>query len=179
MLLLTASALALIPKFEPVTDTSHVTFSLRHFSGRAEGVFRRYRGELNFQPDQPEKSSVQFEIDVDSLDTANNSRDEHLLESDYFDSRKHPKMTFKSQSFKLRGKNRYMVTGELTIKGHTKRVSLPVVLEREAQLWATGQESLRFRVDFTLDRTEFGVGDESSLLGSEVRVQLDLEFRSS
>ena len=72
-----------------------------------------------------------------------------------------------------------MVTGVLTIKGHSKTVTVPVELARQATLWATGEQSLHFETTFTIDRTEFGVGEASSLLGSEVEIHLVVEFRDA
>lgn len=163
---------------KPHRDGSKIGFSLRHLTGRAEGVFEKYDGKLDFVEKNPEQSKVSFEIDVASVNTDNSKRDDHLREPEYFDAKKYPKMTFHSERFNPVGKKRYMVTGPLTIKGHTKTVSFPVTLERKTQLWATGQDALTFSVNFTLDRTEFGVGESSSLLGSEVTVNIELEFRN-
>lgn len=162
-----------------IPSSSKVEFSLRHFTGRAEGHFNRYSGTLDFDENAPEKSKISFEVDVPSVDTANGTRDDHLRGAEYFDATKHPKMTFNSESFKKTGKKRYMVTGPLTIKGHTENVTIPVVLERKTTLWATGEDSLIFEVTFNIDRTQFGVGESSSLLGSDVKIDLELEFRNA
>ncbi len=166
-------------KLEPVASHSRVAFSLRHFTGTAEGKFKKYKGTLDFNAEHPEKSKISFEVDVASIDTDNGSRDKHLREEEYFDVANHPKMTFRNTSFRKTGQNKFMVTGPLTIKGHTKTVTIPVSLERQDTLWATGETLLHFESTFTLDRTEFGVGEASSLLGSEVTVHLDLEFRDA
>ena len=163
---------------KPHQDGSRIGFSLRHLTGRAEGVFEIYDGKLDFVEKKPEQSKVSFEIDVASVNTENTKRDDHLRGSDYFHAKKFPKMTFHSERFNPVGDNRFMVTGPLTIKGHTKTVSFPVTLDRKTQLWATGQDALTFKINFTLDRTEFGVGESSSLLGSEVTVDILMEFRN-
>lgn len=160
-----------------VPSKSQVGFSLRHFTGNASGRFESYRGNLDFDAEHPEKSKINFEVDVKSIDTKNSSRDKHLREKEYFDVAGHPKMTFHSEVFRKTGAKTYMVTGPLTIKGHTEKVSIPVTLERKTTLWATGEQSLLFEVSFEVDRTRFGVGEPSSLLGSEVTIDLKLEFR--
>ena len=162
-----------------IPSMSKVGFSLRHFTGRADGDFKRYTGTLDFAEKNPEKSKISFEVDVASIDTNNGSRDQHLRDAEYFDVAHHSKMTFHSKTFKKSGKNKYTVSGPLTIKGHTETVNVPVILKRKTTLWATGEESLVFETKFNIDRTRFGVGEASSLLGSEVEIALNLEFRSA
>lgn len=163
--------------FKVYPKTSKVGFELRHFANEATGVFEKYSGHLNFSKSNPQAAQVGFSVDVTSVDTDNTKRDNHLRAEEYFDVDSHPKMTFESKVFKPVGKNRYMVTGPLTIKGHTKNVSVPVKLERSQTLWATGEEALEFSCSFKIDRTEFGVGESSTFLGSEVTINLFLEFR--
>ena len=179
-LLLLSSQLGLSQEhFRVIPSSSKVGFSLRHFTGRADGHFNRYSGTLDFDENAPDKSKISFEVDVPSVDTANGKRDDHLRDTEYFDATKYPKMTFKSESFKKTGKKSYMVTGPLTIKGHTENVTVPVILDRKTTLWATGEDSLIFEVTFNIDRTKFGVGESSSLLGSDVKIDLELEFRNA
>lgn len=161
-----------------VPANSKVEFSLRHFTGRASGRFKDFDGTLNFNAKDPEKSSVSFQVSVDSIDTDNSKRDAHLVAPDYFDESKFPKMTFKSIAFKSVGKDRYKVTGPLTIKGVSLPVSATVTLAKDAKLWTTGAQAKRFTGAFEIDRVKFGVGEESSFLGNEVRIELDLEFQN-
>lgn len=165
--------------FKVFPKESKIGFTLRHFANKASGTFGQYSGTLDFSKKSPQNSKVSFSVDVNTVDTANTKRDDHLREAEYFDVAKYPKMTFESKVFKEVGKNRYMVTGPLTIKGHTKNVSVPVRLEKSQTLWASGEEALEFSCQFKIDRTEFGVGEESSLLGSEVTIDLLLEFRKA
>lgn len=160
-------------------STSKVGFSLRHFGGRADGHFERYTGTLHFDEKNPAGSRVSFEVSVPSINTSNETRDEHLRNKEYFDATNYPQMTFTSKTFKKVGGKRYLVTGPLTIKGHTESVTVPVLLERKTTLWATGEDSLVFQASFDIDRTRFGVGEPSALLGSEVRIELELEFRNA
>lgn len=159
-------------------SSSKVGFSLRHFTNTADGEFGKFSGTLEFSKQHPENSSIEYEVDVASVDTGNGTRDDHLRGDEYFEVKKYPKMTFESKAFKNVGKNKYMVTGALTIKGHSKNISVPVTLAKTQSLWASGEEALTFDSTFAVNRTEFGVGEESSLLGSEVTVSLHLEFRT-
>lgn len=159
------------------SSNSRAGFSISHLSNRAEGRFQKVSGTLKFSKQDPDASQVKVSIEVASIDTANKTRDTNLRGVEYFDAVKYPTMTFQSKSFKKVGAGKYMVTGPLTIKGHSKNISVPVTLVNQAKLWASGEESLKFQAEFEIDRTEFGVGEKSSLLGSEVRIQLALEFR--
>lgn len=156
---------------------SHVGFSVRNLISPTLGQFKVYHGTLQFSPDHPEKSKVTFEVDVASIDTNIDKRDEHLRTDDYFAAETYPKMTFKSVAFKPVGPHRYLVTGPLTIKGHSKDISILVELKRHVQLWNVSADSLLFSSDFAIDRTEFGVGEPSLYMGSQVNIQLLLDFR--
>lgn len=83
-----------------------------------------------------------------------------------------------SAAFKRVGVDSYLITGPLTIKGHSKDISVLAKLERHSQLWTVSQESYLFTTSFDVDRVEFGVGKPSHLLGSEVHVVLRLDFRA-
>lgn len=165
--------------YVPVSSGSSVRFSIKHLTNRANGKFSKFDGKLQFAKTQPEQSTVKFAIDVASVDTGNSSRDSSIKGDDYFNTQKYPKMTFESKVFKPLDKDHFMVTGPLTIKGHSKNISVPVTLTKTEQTWASGEEVLRFKGAFEVDRTEFGVGEASSLLGSQVSVVLDLEFRGA
>lgn len=158
---------------------SAIKFSISHLTNRANGKFAKYEGSLNFNKAKPDASTVNFSVDVASIDTGNSGRDDNLRGKEYFSAAEFPKMSFQSKAFKKVGDNQYMVTGPLTIKGHSKNISVPITLTKTGTTWATGEDILRFKGAFEVDRTEFGVGESSNLLGSEVSVLLDLEFRGA
>lgn len=158
---------------------SKVGFSISHLTNTATGKFTKFSSQLNFQQAHPEKSTVSFAVEVASVDTGNSGRDSSLRGDEYFAAAKYPQMTFESKIFKKVGDNQFMVTGPLTIKGHTKNISVPVTLTKTGVTWATGEDVLTFKAAFVIDRTEFGVGEASSLLGSEVSIALNLEFRGA
>jgi polyisoprenoid-binding protein YceI len=157
--------------------TSKIGFSIRNFLSQTPGVFKAFQGTLNFSANRPENSSVTFEIEVASIDTGIAKRDDHLRTDDYFGAEAHPLMTFSSRSFRRVGTDRYAITGPVTIKGHTKTITVLAMLTRHASLWTVQQDSLLFETSFVIDRTEFGVGEASNLMGSKVKVDLNLDFR--
>lgn len=176
--LLTGLAAHAKEAYRAVASDSKVAFSIPHLTNRATGEFHKLDGTLNFVKDKPEACHVLFRVDTASIDTGNSGRDDNLRGQEYFSVAEFPSMTFESKVFKKVGANSYMVTGPITIKGHSKNISVPVTLAKTGTTWATGEEVLRFAGSFAIDRTEFGVGEASSLLGSEVTIRLDLEFRA-
>jgi polyisoprenoid-binding protein YceI len=180
LLLCLTSGLAALARqpHRAVAPDSKVAFSISHLTNRAHGKFQKFDGTLSFVKDKPEACHVQFRVDTASIDTGNSGRDENLRGKEYFSVAEFPSMTFESKAFKKVGNNKYMVTGPITIKGRSKNISVPVTLTKTGTTWATGEDVLRFTGNFEVDRTEFGVGEASSLLGSEVAITLDVEFRA-
>lgn len=165
--------------YRVIEGDSKVGFSISHMTNTAQGRFTHFSSQLNYSKATPDKSNIKFAVNVDSVDTGNSGRDDSLRGEEYFNVGKYPQMTFESKSFKKVGENQFMVVGPLTIKGHSKNISVPVTLTKTGTTWATGEDILHFQGKFEIDRTEFGVGESSSLLGSEVSITLDLEFRGA
>jgi polyisoprenoid-binding protein YceI len=180
-----AAALAASPALAADTyqfDKSHTTvgFQVRHIFTMLGGKFQDYSGTILIDRARPERSSVEFTIQAGSIFTNDARRDEHLRSADFFDVREHPSITFKSTSVKAAGANVYEVTGDLTMRGVTKRITLPVTLLGEGKdPW--GNEKVGFDVSTTLDRKDFGINwnktlDQGGLLvGDEVKVQIAVE----
>src|SRR6266480_4555964 len=101
-------------------DTSHsaVEFVGRHLGfSKVRGHFSNFEGRFEIA-EVPEESSVAVEIDVASVDSSDQRRDEHLRSADFFDAENHPKITFKSTGVRP-GKGDWEVTGDLTVRGTT------------------------------------------------------------
>lgn len=176
---------------EPLTwnvDASHteVNFSVKHFFTPVTGTFKSYDIELSFDPAAPESSSVTVTIDVASVDTKNERRDNHLRSADFFDAENHPQMTFRSTSVRSTGADQLVARGDLTIKGITKEIELPITLLGVKDIPQEMQEMLGgvnqvagFQAQTTLDRREFEVGvanwAQTVIVGGEVEVSINLE----
>lgn len=105
---------------------SSIGFRVRHMGlVDVPGNFRNFEGTLNFDADKVSESTVEFKAEVKSVDTGVNARDNHLRSKDFFEVMTFPDMTFKSKRIKKKGK-RYMVKGDLTLKGVTKEIEFPV-----------------------------------------------------
>jgi polyisoprenoid-binding protein YceI len=107
---------------------SRVAFRVRHFLGEAKGQFHQFRGTIVLDRDRPERSSVNVMIAVRSIDTKIRKRDEHLLSADFFDAARFREITFRSRKAMPAGPDRGDITGELTMHGVTRPLTLHVKL---------------------------------------------------
>lgn len=187
--ILVLSAFAALPLFAqaPATDTfvvdkahSTATFKVRHLVSNVVGQFRDIDGVVNVDRANPEKSSVEFVIKATSIDTGNENRDKHLRTADFFDVEKFPLITFKSTAVKAKSKNDFEVTGDFTMHGVTKRITLPVTFLGFGK--TQRGEKAGFEIETTIDRKDYGVVwnrtlDEGGvMLGDDVKVSINLEM---
>lgn len=163
-------------------DASHsdVSFQIRHLVSNVRGQFDKFEGTIHLDPAQLDKASVKFTIQAASINTFHEERDEHLRSDDFFGVDKHPTLTFTSKSFKKAGDNEYHVTGDLTMHGVSKEITLPVTFLGEANdPW--GNTRAGFETAITLNRKEYGINWNKALdqggfiLGDDVKVQINLE----
>ncbi|HEY3351250.1 MAG TPA: YceI family protein [Thermoanaerobaculia bacterium] len=159
---------------------SEVGFQVRHLMARVRGAFGDFDGAVKIDASRPEASSVSFVARTASVSTNEPKRDEHLRSADFFDAAKFPEIRFVSKSVKPAGENRFEVTGDLTLRGVTKQVTLPVTfLGIQKDPW--GNEKAGFETAVTLNRKDFGVNWNKALdqggyiLGDDVSVTIALE----
>ena len=155
-----------------VLDPSHsyVDFSIRHIVAKSKGSFKSVEGVVDFS----ETPSMNVTIGVASINTSNEKRDTHLKSDEYFDVAKFPNMTFVSKSFH-KTSDGMLVKGDLTIKDVTKEIELPLTyLGKQDTPW--GFPSAAFEGEITVNRSEYGVGEEGGLLGDDVTVDFSLEL---
>jgi len=163
-------------------DKSHtnVGFQVRHIFTMVSGHFTDYAGAIQVDRAKPESSTVEFTIQAKSIDTNEPRRDEHLRSADFFDVANHPTISFKSTSVKASGKDGFLVTGDLTMRGVTKPVTLPVTLLGEGKD-PYGNEKMGLETTVTLNRKDFGLVWNKALetggmlVGEEVKVQIAIE----
>ena len=113
-------------KFDPAR--SKIAFQLRHLLGSARGEFHKFSGTINVDREHPERSTVTATIQVASIDTKIAKRDQHLLSADFFDAAKFPEITFRSRAVKRTGADSGDITGDLTMHGVTRPITLHVKL---------------------------------------------------
>jgi polyisoprenoid-binding protein YceI len=159
---------------------SNVGFQVRHIFTNVSGRFTDYSGTISVDRAKPESSSVEFTIQATSIDTGEAKRDGHLRSPDFFDVAKHPTITFKSTAVKPNGKDSYLVTGDFTMRGVTKQITLPVTVLGEAKD-PMGTDKMGLETGTTLNRKEYGLNWNRTLetggvlVGDEVKVQISIE----
>lgn len=165
---------------------TEINFSVKHFFTPVTGTFRDYQVDFQFDRENPENSSMKVTIDVASIDTNNERRDNHLRSGDFFNAAEFPQMTFESTSVKKVSGNQFVATGELTIKGITQEIELPITVLGTTDLPPQMQEMMggitqiaSFEASATLDRREFEVGvanwAQTMIVGGDVVVSISLE----
>jgi len=159
---------------------SEVTFQVRHLLTKVRGRFADFEGTIQADEAHPDQSSVSQTIRTASVDTNEPKRDEHLRSSDFFEVAAHPAITFASTSIARTGEHEFAVTGDLSIRGVTKRITLPVTfLGVVKDPW--GNAKYGFEAETTLNRKEFGLEWNAALetggflVGDEVKVSVSIQ----
>lgn len=159
---------------------SEIQFIARHMMiGKVRGRFRKFRGTIEVA-DRPEDSWVEAVIDAAGIDTGDETRDEHLRSQDFLHVERYPELPFRSTAVRPAGEDRWEVTGDLTIRGVTKSVTLNVEFEGAAvDPW--GHVRVAFLASTEINREEFDVSWNQLLeaggflVGKGVRVEIDVE----
>lgn len=167
-------------------DRAHtsVGFSVRHMVTQVRGSFGDFSMTIVKDDANPAASSVDFKIQATSVDTGNEMRDKHLRSDDFFAVEKFPEITFKSTKVEKVSDSDYQVTGEFTMRGVTKVMTLPVKFLGEIK-GMDGKPVAGFSVTTTLNRKEFGVNWNKTLdsggllLADEVTVEINVEAKQS
>jgi polyisoprenoid-binding protein YceI len=180
-------ALALAPLARAETTTwnvdpahSHASFSVRHLGiSNVRGEFRKLDATLFTEGDDPTKARVEATIDVDSIDTREAKRDAHLRSPDFFDAQNHPRMTFKSTKVEKAG-DKLEVTGDLTIRGNTKPITLDVELSNAIKD-PQGAQRRAIHATGKIDRKAYGLAwskmlEATPVVGDEVTIEIAAEF---
>lgn len=164
-------------------DTTHsgINFTVRHMVvSKVRGKFTDWQGTLTLNDEDPGRSSVDVTIDAASIDTGVGDRDNHLRSPDFLDVATHPQITFRSTQVAPRDGEHFDVTGDLTVHGITKRITLPVEFGGQAKdPWGNQRAGYSARV--RLDRKDFGLQwnqlleTGGVLVGEHLDVELELE----
>ncbi|CAM5999965.1 unnamed protein product, partial [Sphagnum balticum] len=185
--LLAASSIALItaPAFAAESDDwtidsahSDANFSIKHMMvSNVTGTFGKVSGTVKYDGKHLDKAKIDTTIDVASVSTREEHRDEHLKSKDFFDVEKYPTMTFKSTSIKP-GKDGFKIHGDLTIHGVTK----PVVLNAEPlSQTVKAHNALHMGTSATtkINRKDFGlsfnktIDNGGAMVGDDVSITID------
>lgn len=162
---------------------SHVGFSVKHMMvSKVRGNFKIFDAEIVTAED-PLKSSFTARVDLRSIDTGNEQRDNHIRSADFFEVESHPEMTYRSTGFKPASDGAgFIVDGELTLRGVTRQVPLKLEVEGFGPDPFGGTRS-GFSLTGEINRTDFGVsyngpipGTSGAVIISEkVQIQVEIE----
>jgi polyisoprenoid-binding protein YceI len=174
---LTASVRAAVETYAIDPVHSSIGFSIRHFVAKVPGTFAKFTGTLSLDRTDLAKSSAEATIEVGSVSSANDKRDEHLRSPDFFNVAQFPSASFKSTAWKKTGENTYAISGNLTVRGVTK----PVVLNATLLGFGDGMGGAKlvgWEATTKLNRKDFGVDGPAMLgaaLGDEVTLTIAIE----
>ncbi|TZF81040.1 YceI family protein [Pedobacter sp. BS3] len=161
---------------------SEVQFKVKHLViSTVTGSFKTFSGTLETENDDFSNAAVSFSLDVDSIDTNQSDRDNHLKSPDFFDAEKYPKITFQSTSFTHQGGDDYQLQGNLTIRDITKPVTLNVEYGGSATDFY-GNTKAGFEVMGKISRKEFGLQWNAVteagavVVGDEIKLIINVQF---
>jgi len=174
VLALALAATAAADRRPYVFDRAHsqVNFVAEALLLTAHGHFEKFDADVQLDPENLENSALSFTIDVGSINTRIERRDNHLRSADFFDAANHPQATFTATKITKRDDRNLTLTGDLTIRGKTKSIDIPVVLV------FLREDRARFKGEFKINRHDFGVSYNSraNSIEDEVLVQFDLNL---
>jgi polyisoprenoid-binding protein YceI len=165
----------------PVTyklDPGHtmVLFSWNHFGySNPTANLGLGEGTLVFDEQNPAQSSVDVTLPLANLDTHVSALDEHLKKADFFDAAKYPTVTFKSTGVVPVDGTHFKVTGNLTVHGVTKPVTLDATLNKVGPHPMTKAQAIGFDATTTLKRSDFGMGAYVPMVSDEIQVRITTE----
>lgn len=160
---------------------SSVDFSVKHMMiAKVKGSFKAFNATIEANPTDLTSANIHFNIDLASVDTRNEDRDNHLRSGDFFDVENHPSMTFTSTKISKTGEGEYYVTGDLNLHGVTRSETFAVTFEGTGKdPW--GNEKVGFNAEGKIKRSDYGLTWNAALetggvlVGDEIKVSLEIQ----
>lgn len=160
-------------------DNSHtrVGFSVEHMGfSTVMGHFSDVDGTVQFDLKNPNQTQFNFVVDTDSIDTGWEARDKHLKTDEFFNVEKYPTMSFKSTQVNFINPQQAKVTGDFTLLGQTKPLTLNLTLKKIDNSPLTKEPVVGFRATGNIDRTAYGMDAYSQGITTNVPIQIDGEL---
>ena len=158
---------------------SKLSFTVTHLGiSDVSGLFKNFDVKISSSKDDFSDAVFDLSADVASINTEVDMRDNHLKSADFFDVATYPKLTFKSTSIKPAGKNRYQLTGDLSLHGVTKPVTMNVLYRGTVENPMSKKPTSGFQVTGTIRRSDFGIGEKfpAPMISDDVQIKADGEF---
>ncbi len=149
---------------------SEIKFVSKQMNVPVDGVFKNFDVQFIFDPDKLASSKAQLAVDIGSIDTGSTEGDAEVQRKPWFNTKEFPKATFVSSTVKSLGGGRYEVSGKLTLKGKSKDVVAPFTAK-------AGAGGTIFEGEFTLQRSEFGIGEGPWSDPETVAEEVQVKFR--
>jgi polyisoprenoid-binding protein YceI len=159
-------------------DSSHsqILFSYNHLGySTTWGMFSGFEGDIQFDQEDPANSSVNVSFPVRSMFTGWEARFEHFMSEDFFGAGEDEMVTFESTGIEVTGDTTADITGDLTLNGITKPVTLDATLNQASEHPMENKPWAGFNATTTLLRSDFEVGDFAPFVSDEVDVQISIE----
>jgi polyisoprenoid-binding protein YceI len=150
-------------------QSGEVTFYIKNAGFNVDGKFTQVQATIHFNPDKPKETVIDASVNVVSINTGNGMRDRHLKKDDYFDVTKYPTIILKLKSLVENSPLRFDGLFNLTVKGISKEVHIPVTFDGAKKL--TG--------DFIINRRDFNIGGNSLMLSDNVKVKLAAQLQNT
>ena len=170
-------------KWSVDTVHSNVDFTVRHMMvSKVIGSFTDFDAKIEADVNDLTSASITFTIQVASVDTKNESRDNHLRSGDFFDADNHPTLTFQAKEITRKKGDIYEMTGDVTLRGVTNEETFTVEFEGVAKDPMSGAEKAGFSVDGKIKRSEYGLNWNAALetggvlVSDDVNIHLDLQL---
>ncbi|MBX3358577.1 MAG: YceI family protein [Phycisphaeraceae bacterium] len=158
---------------DPVHSTA--IYRVKHLgTSYSYGRFTDISGTFLLDPENPDKSVIDVTINTESIDSGNQGRDKHLRSPDFFSAKEFPTITFKSTGVKKTGDTSFDVSGDLTLRGQTKPVTVSVDLTGTGK-GMRGGELAGVESKFTVKRSDYGMTFLPEAVGDEVSLIVSLE----
>ena len=174
-----SAAQAEMARYELDPEHTTVYFTISHI-GYADtlGIFGDVSGAFSYDAEARKLGAVDVRIAADSVDTFNRARDRHVRKSDFLDVSQHPEITFTAEGGQAASATSGTVTGDLTILGQTRPVTLSVTLNKAAPYpFGHKRDVLGLSMDTSIRRSEFGMsyGVANGLVGDVVEIKIETE----
>lgn len=183
-ILLTAAALAVLagpalaaPKtYEIESPHTQIIFSVNHLGfSNSYGKFLDHDGTIVFDQENPAASSVEIAIKADSIEMNDGKWNDHMKNEDFFHVEKFPELTFKSTNIEVTGEDTAKITGDLTMVGVTKPVTLDAKLNKAGKHPMSGKDHAGFSATGTIKRSDFGMKYGLPAVSDEVKLVFEVE----